>query len=160
MADESRSEIIVPVDTFEVVQQDVVLVANIRSTFALCFYDAVHESGALLHMQMDRPGKVDDPELTDNTLSTNLLLMDQCVDELRRADPRARYWQARFLAHAGGSKASQFKVDAIQGFVAAYLQDCKITLVSSAVHIDAPQRLRFRPAMGSIRSAGLPDKIG
>ena len=70
-----------------------VLWAQLQSSFALCLYDEVQEGGALLHMQIGRPGHVADPELTDNTLSTNLLLLDSCIAELRHSDPRARHWQ-------------------------------------------------------------------
>ena len=62
-------------DHFDVVTTDVVLVARLESTFALCLYDAVLESGALIHLRVGPPGRVQDPNLTDTTLSTDLLLL-------------------------------------------------------------------------------------
>ena len=77
--------------------RDVVLVAELDSTFALCLYDAVLESGALVHLRVGPPGRVQDPELTDTTLSTDLLLLDRCFVELRKSEPRAQHWQAKVV---------------------------------------------------------------
>jgi len=84
-------EIKVEPDHFDVVTKDVVLVARLESTFALCLYDAVLESGALVHLRVGPPGRVQDPELTDTSLSTDLLLLDRCFIELRKSEPRAQH---------------------------------------------------------------------
>ncbi len=44
-------EVIVAPDRFEVVADDAVLVAELRSATAVCIYDAVEEAGALLHLR-------------------------------------------------------------------------------------------------------------
>jgi chemotaxis receptor (MCP) glutamine deamidase CheD len=93
----SVQEIRVDPDHFDVVTRDVVLVAQLDSTFALCLYDAVLESGALVHLRVGPPGRVQDPELTDTTLSTDLLLLDRCFEELRKSEPRAQHWQAKVV---------------------------------------------------------------
>ena len=79
MMDRVLPEAQVPVDQFEIARNDLLLCAQLQASFALCLYDEVQEGGALLHMQIGRPGRVADPELTDNTLSTNLLLLDKCI---------------------------------------------------------------------------------
>lgn len=149
MTDRVLPETRVPVDQFEIARHDVVLCAQLQSSFALCLYDEVQEGGALLHMQIGRPDRAADPELTDNTLSTNLLLLDRCIAELRQSDPRARHWQAKFVAHEGhGGRELALGV---QSFIEAYLEDVGIGLVSAAVHSDESLRLSFRPAMGQLR---------
>ena len=70
MSEPPVQEVRVEPDHFDVVNRDVVLVARLESTFALCLYDAVLESGALVHLRVGPPGRVQDPELTDTTLST------------------------------------------------------------------------------------------
>ncbi len=113
MTERGLQEVAVPVDQFEIARSDLVLAASLRSSFALCLYDEVNETGALLHMQIGRPGQLIDPELTDNTLSTNLLLLDRCIAELRHSEPRARHWQAKFVAHANersGGRGSASRV--------------------------------------------------
>jgi chemotaxis receptor (MCP) glutamine deamidase CheD len=151
MTDRVLPEVQVPVDLFEIARYDVVLCAQLQSSFALCLYDAVHEGGAMLHMQIGRPGGARDPELTDNTLSTNLLLLDKCISELKQSDPRARHWQAKFVAHAEERRGGRELALGIQSFVEAYLEDVSIGLVSAAAHCDEPLRLSFRPVMGQLR---------
>jgi chemotaxis receptor (MCP) glutamine deamidase CheD len=150
MTERVLQEVAVPVDQFEIARNDVVLAASLRSSFALCLYDEVNEAGALLHMQIGRPGRVADPELTDNTLSTNLLLLDRCIEELRHCEPRARHWQAKFIAHADEPSGGRERMLGIQSFIEAYLEDVGIGLVSAAAHTDEPLRLRFRPAMAQL----------
>ena len=151
MTDRALSEVQVPVDQFQVARNDVLLSADLQSSFALCLYDEVQEGGALLHMQIGRPGRVADPELTDNTLSTNLLLLDKCIAELRQSDPRARHWQAKFVAHADERNGGRERMLGIQSFIEAYLEDVGIGLVSAAAHADEPLQVSFRPAMGQLR---------
>jgi chemotaxis receptor (MCP) glutamine deamidase CheD len=145
-------EIIVPVDQFELARDDIVLIAMLKSTFALCFYDAVQEGGALLHMQVGRPGRANDPELTDNTLSTDLLLLDHCLADLRGSEPKARNWQAKLVAHVGEAKGDRERMLGMEAFLTAFLDDAEIKLISVSTHENQPQRLRFRPAMGQLRS--------
>jgi chemotaxis receptor (MCP) glutamine deamidase CheD len=151
MTERGLQEVAVPVDQFEIARSDLVLAASLRSSFALCLYDEVNETGALLHMQIGRPGQVIDPELTDNTLSTNLLLLDRCIAELRHSEPRARHWQARFVAHANERSGGRERMLGIQSFIEAYLDDVGIGLVSAAAHTEEPMQLRFRPAMAQLR---------
>jgi chemotaxis receptor (MCP) glutamine deamidase CheD len=150
----TQREVVVPIDQFELARQDVVLVALLRSTFALCVYDGVQEAGALLHMQVGRPGRANDPELTDNTLSTDVLLLDRCLADLREYEPRAKHWQAKLVAHVGGdARGDRERMQSMQHFLAAFLTDAGVMLVSSAIHENEPQTLRFRPAMGQVRIA-------
>ena len=151
MMDRVLPEVMVPVDQFEIARQDLVLCAQLRSSFALCLYDEVQEGGALLHMQIGRPGRVADPELTDNTLSTNLLLLDKCLEVLKLSDPRARHWLAKFVAHADERAGGRELALGVQSFIEAYLEDVGIGLVSAAVHSDESLRLSFRPSMGQLR---------
>lgn len=151
MTERVLQEVAVPVDHFEVARYDVVLAATLRSSFALCLYDEVNETGALLHMQIGRPGRVADPELTDNTLSTNLLLLDRCIEELKQSEPRARHWQAKFVAHADERSGGRERMLGIQSFIEAYLEDVGIGLVSAAAHTEESMHLRFRPAMAQLR---------
>lgn len=151
MMDRVLPEVQVPVDQFEIARKDLVLCAQLQGTFALCLYDEVQEGGAVLHMKIGRPGRLADPELTDNTLSTNLLLLDKCIAELKHSDPRARHWLAKFVAHADEDNGGRELALGVQSFVEAFLDDVGIGLVSAAVHGDEPLRLSFRPSMGQLR---------
>jgi len=148
-------EIRVEPDHFDVVTNDVVLVAKLDSTFALCLYDAVLESGALVHLRVGPPGRVQDPELTDTTLSTDLLLLDRCFAELRKSEPRAQHWQAKVVGQVQDLPGARERFDGVQSFLSAFLNDTNVKLVSCDTHVDHVQLLRFRPAMGHVRSEPL-----
>src|SRR5262245_58026829 len=148
-------EIRVEPDHFDIATHDVVLVAELNSTFALCLYDAVLESGALVHLRVGPPGRVQDPELTDTTLSTDLLLLDRCFAELRKSEPRAQHWQAKVVGQVQDSPGARERFDGVQSFLSAFLTDTDVKLISCDTHVDRVQLLRFRPAMGHVRSEPL-----
>ena len=155
MSEAPVQEIRVEPDHFDVVTRDVILVARLESTFALCLYDAVLESGALVHLRVGPPGRVQDPELTDTTLATDLLLLDRCFAELRKVEPRAQHWQAKVVGQVQDSPGARERFDGVQSFLAAFLADTDTKLVSCDVHVEHVQLLRFRPAMGHVRSEPL-----
>jgi chemotaxis receptor (MCP) glutamine deamidase CheD len=148
-------EIRVEPDHFDVVTRDVVLVAQLESTFALCLYDAVLESGALVHLRVGPPGRVQDPELTDTTLSTDLLLLDRCFADLRENEPRAQHWQAKVVGQVQDTAGARKRFDGVCSFLSAFLNDAKVKLISCDTHVEHVQLLRFRPAMGQVRSEPL-----
>lgn len=150
--DHTPPETFVDVDSYVVARQDRVLLAQLRGSFALCLSDEVEEAGALVHVQAGRPGRIsNNPDLTDNTLSTDLLLLDRCLAELREAEPRARHWQARFVAHADPAAGGFDRLSALQAFIEVYLEDTGVQLTSTVTHEGAARLLAFRPALRSLR---------
>jgi len=143
--------LVVPVDHYLVVSDDRLLCARLAGSFAICLSDEVFEAGALLHMQAGRPGKSSDAELTDNTLSMDLLLLDRCMAELRAVAPQARHWRAQFIAHADPQAGGAERLLALRAFFEAALEDAGITLADGGVHEDDAQLLSFRPALRQVR---------
>jgi len=150
--DHTPSEVTVPIDSYLVARQDQMLCASLKGSFALCISDEVLEAGALVHVQAGRPGRINDnPDLTDNTLSTDLLLLDRCLAELREAEPRARHWQARFVAHADPAAGGFERLSALQAFIEVYLEDTGVKLTSAVTHEGPVRKLAFRPALRTLR---------
>lgn len=143
----THREVIVAPDRFEVVSDDAVLVAELRSATAVCLYDAVEEAGALLHLRfIIRSAKPVD--VTDTTLATELLLLDRCIESLREAMPNARNMQAKIAAHLPENPEAQRACDTVLTLVRHFLDDSGMVVVTSDVAAGAPRELRFRPAMG------------
>jgi len=143
----THREVIVAPDRFEVVSDDAVLVAELRSATAVCLYDAVEEAGALLHLRfIIRSAKPAD--VTDTTLATELLLLDRCIESLREAMPNARDMQAKIAAHLPDNPDAQRACDTVLTLVRHFLDDSGMTVVTSDVAAGPPRALRFRPAMG------------
>ena len=117
--------------------------------FALCLYDAVLESGALIHLRVAPPGRVQDPNLTDTTLSTDLLLLDRCFVELRKSEPRAQHWQAKVVGQVQDLPGARERFDGVQSFLSAFLADANVKLVSCDTHVDHVQLLQIPSRNGT-----------
>ncbi len=146
-----HAPVVVAIDHFAVAREDRLLCARLAGSFAVCISDEVYESGALLHMQAGRPGRSTDPELTDNTLSMDLLLLDRCVAELRAIEPQARHWQARFFAHSDPAAGGEERLLGLRAFFEAALDDAGITMAGGNFYEGPTQWLSFRPALRQMR---------
>jgi chemotaxis receptor (MCP) glutamine deamidase CheD len=143
----THREVIVAPDRFEVVSDDAVLVAELRSATAVCLYDAVEEAGALLHLRfIMRSAKPVD--VTDTTLATELLLLDRCIESLREAMPNARNLQAKIAAHLPDNPDAQRACDTVLTLVRHFLGDSGMSVVASDIAAGPARELRFRPSMG------------
>jgi chemotaxis receptor (MCP) glutamine deamidase CheD len=139
-------------DDYLIVTQDEVLCAQLHSSLAVCCYDAVEETGALLHMRLAVPGGARDPNLTDATLSNDLAMLDRLLRSLQAVCPRAQHWQAKLIAQLEDAPTARERFDGLQVFLNAFLQDGGIALISTEVHVEPQVQVRFRPAMGQVHT--------
>jgi hypothetical protein len=62
-------------------------------------------------------------DLTDNTLSSDLLLMDRFCKELRSAGARKQSWQVRLFAHLPETPGMEVPAATVLDLVKAYFAD-------------------------------------
>lgn len=149
--EESRREILVAPDRFEVTAEDAILVTELSSAVAVCVYDASEEAGALLHLRcIVKPSKPVD--VTDTTLATELLLLDRCLEALREAAPGARNLQARIVAHLADGAHARLVCDQIIALARHYLTDAGVQMLPEDIGAGAARTLRFRPGMGWVHT--------
>lgn len=143
-------EIEVGSDQFEVVTQDVLLRAHLDSAIAVCLFDTVDEAGALLHLRcVARQGN--NPDATDTTLATELLLLDRCVQSLRVAAPQARALKARIVVHMPATSNARAACDSMLTLVGHFMQDIGAELEPVDLDTAQPRDVQFRPCMGSLQ---------
>jgi chemotaxis receptor (MCP) glutamine deamidase CheD len=142
----------VAADDYRITSVDALLCAQLRSSMVVCLYDAVGESGAMLHLRLAAPGQSRDPNLTDNTLSGNLSLLARALSELSAADPRAQHWQARLVAQSENHDTARARCEGLQAFIGEFLKDAGIRLVSAVAHLEPEVSVQFRPAMGQVQT--------
>jgi chemotaxis receptor (MCP) glutamine deamidase CheD len=142
----------VAADDYRITSVDALLCAQLRSSMVVCLYDAVGESGAMLHLRLAAPGQSRDPNLTDNTLSGNLSLLTRALRELSSADPRAQHWQARLVAQSENHDTARARCEGLQAFIGEFLKDAGIRLVSAVAHLEPEVSVQFRPAMGQVQT--------
>lgn len=140
-------EVVVAPDRFEVVTDDAVLRAELQSAIAVCMYDAVDESGALLHLRFILRGG-QPVDVTDTTLATELLLLDRCIESLREAAPAARNLQAKVAAHLPEDSKALDACNKVLTLVGHFLRDAGAKVTPADIAIGAARQLKFRPSMG------------
>jgi len=146
-------ELTVAVDTYLVSPEPVLLVADLHGAFALCLHDEGRGVGGLLHLRFigatGRPS-----EVTDNTLSCVLLVLDRFKREVLGTSFRLEEVQARILAHAlpltGPDEPSASLVDLIK----ADLADGKIPCGTQTLRRTEGIRVYFQPFEGRVWISG------
>lgn len=149
--EDTRREIHVAPDRFEVAAEDAIFTTELRSAVAVCMYDAAEEAGALLHLRCivksSKPADV-----TDTTLATELLLLDRCLEALRAAAPTARNLQARIVAHLAESAHAGPVCESMMSVVRHYLTDAGVQMQPEDIAAGPVRTLRFRPGMGWVHT--------
>jgi chemotaxis receptor (MCP) glutamine deamidase CheD len=145
----SVRDVTVPPDRFEVMTDDVVFRAELRSAIAVCIYDAVDEAGAMLHLRFIIRG-TQPAEVTDTTLAAELLLLDRCVEALREAAPAARALQARIAAHLPEGARTD-SCEKLLELLVQYLSDAGATVRPADIGFGTARNLQFRPSMGWVQ---------
>ena len=134
------TEVIVAPDTFHVSPEPMLMIADLHGALALCLHDEGRAVGGLLHLRfMGGTGRPSD--VTDNTLSSVLVVLDRFKRAVLGNAARGDEVQARILAHAlpptDAGEPSASLVDLIQ----ADLADGKIA--SANLH-DADSKVTGR----------------
>jgi chemotaxis receptor (MCP) glutamine deamidase CheD len=119
-------EIVVQPDTFRVSKDSSLLACELRGALAACVYDDTQPAGGLLHLRYvaianDRP-----LDLTDNTLSSDLLLMDRFCKELRSAGARKQSWRVSIFGHTPALPGMEGPAATVIDLVKAYFADARL----------------------------------
>lgn len=143
------AEIVVAPDTYEVSTEPVVLVANLYGALALCLHDETRGVGGLLHLRFvggtGRPSDV-----TDNTLSSVLVVLDRFKRSVIGSQTRRDDVQARILAQAppptGDPEPTASLVDLLRADLADGRMSCGAQLTRSSEAL----RVSFQPLAGRV----------
>jgi chemotaxis receptor (MCP) glutamine deamidase CheD len=133
-----------------------VMIADLHGALALCLHDESRGVGGLLHLRfMGGTGRPSD--VTDNTLSSVLVVLDRFKRAVLGNSTRSDEIQARILAHAlpptGVGEPSASLVDLIQ----ADLADGKIACGTQITRRTEGVRVCFQPFEGRVWIAGPND---
>jgi chemotaxis receptor (MCP) glutamine deamidase CheD len=147
------TEVLVAPDTYHVSPESMLLVADLHGALALCLHDEARSVGGLLHLKfMGGTGRPSD--VTDNTLSSVLVVLDRFKRAVLGNSSKRDEIQARILAHAlpptdiGEPSASL--VDLIQ----ADLADGKIACGTQTMRRTESLRVCFQPFEGRVWLCG------
>jgi hypothetical protein len=150
------TEVIVAPDTYHVSPEPMLLIADLHGALALCLHDEGRSVGGLLHLRfMGGSGRPSD--VTDNTLSSVLVVLDRFKRAVLGNSACGDEVQARILAHAlpptDAGEPSASLVDLIQ----ADLADGKIACGTQITRRTLALRVCFQPVEGRVWVCGPTD---
>jgi hypothetical protein len=116
-------EHIVEPDAFRVARGSTLLAAELRAALAVCVHDDTQGAGGLLHLRYVATDGDQPLDLTDNTLSSDLLLMDRFCKELRAAGARKQSWRVSVLGHTPEGPGMEGPAATVIDLVKAYFAD-------------------------------------
>jgi chemotaxis receptor (MCP) glutamine deamidase CheD len=149
-------ELLVAPDTYQVSPEPIIMIAELQGAMALCLHDEGRGVGGLLHLKF-RSGDGRPSDVTDNTLSSVLVVLDRFKKAVLGNNTRRDDVQARILAHSMlpvSSEPSASLVDLIK----ADLTDAKVHCGSEVVHRSDALRVCFQAFEGKVWVCGPSDR--
>jgi chemotaxis receptor (MCP) glutamine deamidase CheD len=143
------TEVLVAPDTYQVSPEPVLLIAELHGALALCLHDEGRGVGGLLHLRFvggtGRPSDV-----TDNTLSSVLVVLDRFKRGVIGNSTRRDGIQARILAHALPPTAAGEPSASLVDLIRADLADGKIKCGTQMTRRAESVRVCFQPFEGRV----------
>ena len=136
-------------DTYHVSPEPMLLVAELHGALALCLHDEGRGVGGLLHLRFK--GETGRPsDVTDNTLSSVLVVLDRFKRAVLGNTPRVDQVQARILAHALPPTDAREPSATLVDLIKADLADGKIACGTQTMRRTETLRVCFQPFEGRV----------
>jgi chemotaxis receptor (MCP) glutamine deamidase CheD len=149
-------EIVVQADAFRVSNESTLLVCELRGALAVCLYDDTQAVGGLLHLRYVATANDQPIDLTDNTLSSDLLLMDRFCKELRAAGARKQSWRVSIFGHTPEVPGMAGPAATVIDLVKAYFADGRLPVECKEFSRPVGLLVRLDPRGGRIWVTGTP----
>ncbi len=150
------SEMLVQPDAYLVARGDALLVAELTAALAVCVYDDTQPVGGLLHLRYVATSNNQPLDLTDNTLSSDLLLMDRFCKDLRAAGGRKQSWRVTIYAHTPTTPGMAGPAATVLDLVKAYFSDGRLPVECKEAVRPLGLVVRFDSREGRIWVNGTP----
>lgn len=146
-------EVSVAPDTYLVSPESVLLVADLQGALALCLHDESRRIGGLLHLTF-KGGDGRPSDVTDNTLSAVLVVLDRFKRAVLGHAPRAADVQARIIAHALPPNENAEPTASLVDLIRADLADSRVCCGTQTVRRLEQLRVCFQPFEGRMWMSG------
>ncbi len=134
-------------DTYHVSPEPMLMIADLHGALALCVHDESRSVGGLLHLRfMGGTGRPSD--VTDNTLSSVLVVLDRFKRAVLGNTTSGDDVQARILAHALPPTEAGEPSASLVDLIRADLTDSKIACGTQTTRRTEPLRVCFEPFEG------------
>jgi chemotaxis receptor (MCP) glutamine deamidase CheD len=143
------TELLVGPDTYQVSPEPILLIADLYCALALCMHDESRGVGGLLHLRFSG-GSGLPSDVTDNTLSSVLVVLDRFKRAVVGSSSRRDDIQARILAHALPPTGEQEPTATLVDLIRADLADGKIACGTQMTRSVESERVCFEPFEGRV----------
>lgn len=150
------AEILVQPDAFGVARGNSLLVAELNAALAVCVYDDTQGVGGMLHLRYVATSNDQPLDLTDNTLSSDLLLMDRFCKELRMIGARKQSWRVSIFGHTPDKAGMDAPAATVLDLVKAYFADGRLPVECKESRRALSLAVRMDPREGRIWVNGTP----
>jgi chemotaxis receptor (MCP) glutamine deamidase CheD len=140
-------------DTYQVSPESVLLVADLQGALALCLHDESRRIGGLLHLTF-KGGSGRPSDLTDNSLSAVLVVLDRFKRAVFGHSARPARMQARIIAHALPPTAVTEPSASLVDLIKADLADSRVACGTQTVRRLEQLRVYFQPFEGRMWMSG------
>jgi chemotaxis receptor (MCP) glutamine deamidase CheD len=153
VAAKELSEFAVTPDNYHVSPEPILITAELRGALALCVHDEGRGVGGLLHLPfLGDSGRPSD--ITDNTLSSILVVLDRFKRAVVGNTSRRDDIQARIIAHALPPLDAREPRATLVDLIKADLAEGKIVCGTQLMRRDEPVRVCFEPFEGRLWITG------
>jgi hypothetical protein len=149
-------ELVVQADALRVSRETALLAAELRAALAVCVHDDTQGVGGLLHLRYVATSDDQPLDLTDNTLSSDLLLMDRFCKDLRSAGARKQSWRVNIFAHTPDAPGMDAPAATVLELVKAYFGDGRRAIECREFRRAMGLIVRFDAREGRIWVGGTP----
>jgi chemotaxis receptor (MCP) glutamine deamidase CheD len=154
---QTPQELVVQPDAFRVTREPLLLVSELRAALAVCLFDDTQAVGGLLHLRyVATSGSQPPVDLTDNTLSSDLLLMDRFCKELRSAGARKQSWRVSIFGHTPQQSAMEGPAATVIDLAKAYFSDARLPVECKEFRRELGVVVRMDAREGRIWVNGTP----
>jgi hypothetical protein len=134
-------------DTYHVSPEPMLMIADLHGALALCLHDESRAVGGLLHLRF-KGGTGRPNDVTDNTLSSVLVVLDRFKRAVLGTAARGDEVQARILAHALPPTTAGEPSASLVDLIRADLADVKIACGTQTTRRTEALRVCFEPFAG------------
>jgi chemotaxis receptor (MCP) glutamine deamidase CheD len=153
---QTPQELVVEPDAFRITREPLLLVSELRAALAVCLFDDTQAVGGLLHLRYVATSGSQPVDLTDNTLSSDLLLMDRFCKELRSAGARKQSWRVSIFGHTPQQPAMEGPAATVIDLAKAYFSDARLPVECKEFRRELGVVVRMDAREGRIWVNGTP----
>lgn len=141
---------LIQLEDYRVSDTAAVLMALLSSSLAICMHDDTRGASGLLHLRYSTTHNGRPIELTDNVLSSNLLMLDRFCKEMRGLGARKTSWRVRLVGHIPSNVGMEAPAASVMDLLRAYFADTRLAVECKEIKRDKDVLLRLDSHSGKI----------